>query len=82
MRSGRCPKCGSQAIHRPGPAQGLGYGGPGIIVRTGEILVPPTPLDQYVCATCGWFESYLADPEKLARVAARWPRVAPGGDEP
>ncbi len=77
MRSGRCPKCGQATVHRPGPNQGLGYGGSGVGVRAGEILVWPTPLEQYICTTCGWFESYLADPDKLARVAAHWPHVAP-----
>jgi hypothetical protein len=60
----------------------LGYGGPGIIVRAGELLVSPTPLEQYVCVTCGGFESYLADPEKLARVAREWAHVPPAATTP
>ncbi len=77
MRSGTCPKCGAQTIHTA--HNGLGYEGsnPGIYVRT-SMMTRASPMVDYVCAGCGAFERYIDDPDKLAEVAEKWDRVAPG----
>jgi hypothetical protein len=35
----------------------------------------PTPTEDYVCTTCGYFESYIADQGKLNEVAQKWEKV-------
>ncbi len=34
------------------------------------------PFDSFVCTTCGYFENYLRDANKLADVARTWAPVA------
>jgi hypothetical protein len=31
-----------------------------------------------ICAGCGCFEHYVADPDKLGEVAGSWGRIEPG----
>ena len=32
-------------------------------------------LDNYVCAECGYLESYVNDPKKLAEISRKWERL-------
>ena len=32
-------------------------------------------VDTYICTRCGYFEHYVADPEKLSEVANTWGQV-------
>ena len=77
MRNGTCPSCGSTTIYsRPGGAK---------ITETGHIRIitgsaarsRPVPYVSYVCTTCGLFENYLANADKLAEVAQTWQKVPP-----
>jgi hypothetical protein len=34
-------------------------------------------LDNYVCANCGYVESYVSEPEMLSRIQDIWPQVNP-----
>jgi rubredoxin len=74
MKSGHCPKCGATTVHslpnglQPGGRRDyIGFGG----VYSG------VPVQSYVCTTCGYYENYLADPQKLAEVAQKWPLIPP-----
>jgi len=58
MKSGTCPKCKSATVYKrdfPG-----GY-------RSSLVLAIDTcaRLEDYVCGTCGFAESYLADLKKI-----------------
>ena len=76
MRSGVCPKCGAAEVH--GARGAFSWGAEqGVRIRTGP-AVRGSQVDTYVCAGCGFFEHYVADPGKLAEVASSWARVAPG----
>ncbi len=72
MRTGQCPKCGAHEVHA----------GTEVTEHFGHALnaIPVTLwtealLDYYVCGACGYIESYVRSPDKLRRIARKWPRV-------
>jgi len=75
MKNGICPKCNSSEV----------YAGRNLVFKGGSYgsnSVPisfwvAAPLDNYVCASCGYVESYIADPNKLTEIRKRWPKVNP-----
>ncbi|MCX7878950.1 MAG: hypothetical protein N2510_09990 [Ignavibacteria bacterium] len=72
MKDGKCVKCGSQVYFKP---DGINLGGEGTIyVYTGWITSPSSSI-AYVCATCGYFEIYISDQNKLQEVAMKWEKV-------
>jgi len=73
MRSGKCPKCNSTTVHVK--RKGMSFGDGGVYVLTSEWVSKPIPCDHYICTTCGYFESYLADKAKLEAVAREWTKV-------
>ena len=73
MKSGTCPKCGSPNIYHE---------------TNGVVYVPrslgtffkingnmPSPVDDYLCVDCGYFEHYLADERKMQDIAKTWKKV-------
>ena len=83
MKSGLCPKCGSTDV-RSGEfleEKEGGYMGNRIPVHI-ALRNAAAWLDNYVCIRCGYVESYIADPRKLAEIAERWPRVTATQPEP
>ena len=73
MKSGTCPKCGGNEVHTGANVtfKRGAYGANSIPVSFWSVA----PLDNYVCARCGYVESYVADPSKLRKIAQDWPRV-------
>ena len=73
MKQGKCPKCGSVAV----------YSGVEVLPKSGPFgsnsipvtLVSIAALDNYVCADCGYLESYIADAEKLKEITRKWPKA-------
>ena len=73
MRKGVCPKCQSKEV----------YGGTKIRPRSGwhnSNTVPVTglkaaALDNYVCGSCGYVESYIAKEKDLAEIKKKWDLV-------
>ncbi|MBC8489508.1 MAG: hypothetical protein H8D45_26115 [Bacteroidetes bacterium] len=74
MRNGKCPKCGSATVYSK--TEGLKYAvARGVVfVHTG-IMTIPSPAIAYICTSCGYFENYIADKNKLSEVAAKWQKV-------
>ena len=79
MKSGVCPKCGSQEVysgeHLPRWTKQGSYWANSVPItgwNYGE-------LDNYVCVDCGYVESYIGNRAKLHKIAEKWPRV--GGYE-
>ena len=62
---------------------GFGWGSDalasGAYIQTGRVVLA-SEVDTYVCVNCGYFEHYVADPEKLAEVAQTWAPVTPPQD--
>ncbi len=64
MKSGKCPKCGSTSIYtQQNELQETRV--------SGRLQV----VDDYVCATCGYFETYLTDKDTLRKITERWKKV-------
>lgn len=70
MRRGKCPKCGSNDVRcRPGAGKWDDHGripGPGTL--SSGLLV-----DRYICAACGFVETYVAREKDRRKVAEKWP---------
>ena len=83
MKSGLCPKCGATDI-RSGEfleEKEGGYMGNRIPVII-ALRNTAAWLDNFVCVRCGYVESYVADPKKLAEIAERWPAVTAAPPDP
>ncbi len=70
MRNGQCPKCNSKTVY----SKRGGVGSTHIHVYTG-ILSVAVEFDAFVCTTCGYFENYIANEDKLKDVAQKWDKV-------
>ena len=73
MKNGQCPKCGSQTVYSQ-PNGICFHNSNSFHVRTAT-LDRNTPFMSYLCTTCGYFENYATDPNKLAEAAKTWPKV-------
>lgn len=69
MRNGVCPKCGASEIHyTTGPAiEGA--------VKLTLGLFMATRLVLYICVSCGYVESYVAEQDWLQTIAEKLPRI-------
>ena len=79
MKNEKCPKCGSAEI----------FSGADVYPKSGPFtsnsipisLTSIAPLDNYVCAQCGYVESYIADPHKLKEITQKWQKIGDHKDE-
>ncbi len=78
MKSGVCPKCGSNNVFSAQklPLKGGPFGSNSIPIS----LTSMAPLDNFVCTDCGLVESYIADADKLKAVAEKWERIDPDSE--
>ena len=68
-----CPKCASSSV----------YSGASIPLKKGPFgsnsipisLTSVAALDNYVCAECGYVESYISEAERLSEIATKWVQV-------
>ena len=73
MKRGDCPKCGSSEV----------YAGTEVFPKSGPFtsnaipvsLTTMAPLDNYVCAACGYVESYISRREDIEAIRRKWPAV-------
>ena len=80
MKNGQCPKCNSREIYESVESGGIGEGF-SIRVLDGEGMVPTRKWQTYLCAACGYYENYLLDESKIARIVenpqkAGWKKVS------
>jgi predicted nucleic-acid-binding Zn-ribbon protein len=76
VKTGTCPKCKSTSVYCGDkiPLKSGPFGSNSIPVS----IVSIASLDNYVCADCGYLESYVARESKLKEISATWRLV---GDE-
>jgi predicted nucleic-acid-binding Zn-ribbon protein len=71
MRGGLCPKCGHATVHsgRDDAAKSSSNNRLPIDLRNS------VPLDNYVCITCGYVESYISDEKARQQINEKWPHA-------
>ena len=79
MKNGTCPRCQSQTVYAR--RDGIYAGRGGTYVKT-ALANAPSPMNSYICTTCGYNENYVADPAKLAEVARTWKHITSEADIP
>jgi len=73
VKDGKCPNCASEKVFHGAeiPAKFGPFGSNSIPIT----LLSIAALDNYVCAECGYLESYIAEATKLKEIPKKWPRV-------
>ncbi len=75
MKSGKCPKCGSWEVYS-GANISLKNGTYGAnTIPSGGLFGQQGALDNYVCAACGYVESYISSAGFLEKIRRQWPKV-------
>ena len=73
MKSGTCPKCQSREIYSgTDVSPKSGFNSSNTIPVSG---LSSAALDNYVCANCGYVESYIAKEKYLEKIRRKWPQV-------
>ena len=67
MKDGQCPKCNSREVYSSNRGAGIGDRF-SIHVRDGDSMSPTREWQTYLCAACGYYENYLLDEVKIARI--------------
>lgn len=77
LKSGICPKCGSDEVfsgHNLDDTVRYGENESNTIplYRNWINIIKGAPLDNYVCTSCGYVESYISDHEALRKISKIW----------
>lgn len=76
MRNGICPQCGSDEVYKRNNAWYLSGGDKTGIKMLHENYAEYTAVPTvYLCAHCGYFESYIEDPKALGLARRYWTRA-------
>jgi hypothetical protein len=77
MKSGKCPKCGSENIYRSPKRRPAGYSGNKILIKLGWFANKGANLTHYVCEHCNYIESYVADEKSMQSIREEWTSLNP-----
>lgn len=67
MKNGQCPKCNSREVYASVDGGGIGDGF-SLHVLDGGSMAPTRQWQTFLCVTCGYYENYLLDEVKIARI--------------
>lgn len=70
MKSGKCPKCGSNNVRR-GPVPS-GWNDASLAVPMGSVFGSKALVRAYVCTACGFVEQYVDREKDLAKIREKW----------
>ena len=70
MKTGKCPKCGSNEIYS-GESVKAGHNAGILPISTWS----SASIIHYVCTDCGYVEGYVREKEKLQKIKEKWSRV-------
>lgn len=77
MRRGVCPKCQTPTVYRKlnGVSRGSAAGAVIFVYTSSWSSMAPSDVESFICARCGYFESYIVDEAKLAEITNTWEKV-------
>src|SRR5688500_7704740 len=80
MKNGQCPKCNSREVYSSIDGGGIGDGF-SVQVLDGDSMKSTRQWQTFLCVTCGYYENYLLDGTKIARIVenpqkAGWKKVS------
>ena len=70
MKSGECPKCGSNNVRRGPPPSG--WNDASLSVPMGKVFGSKALVRAYVCGGCGYLEQYVYREKDLRRIREKW----------
>lgn len=81
MKNGKCPKCNSQEIYASTDGGGIGDGFNMLVLTEQESMTSTRKWQTFLCVSCGYYENYLLDQDKIARIVddpqrAGWNRLS------
>ncbi len=74
MKTGRCPKCSSNDVRSDANVPWKQS-----VYSSNTIPIPrwsSVALDNYVCGSCGYVESYVGRAEGLRKIREIWPKAS------
>ncbi len=77
LKTGTCPKCGSNDIYCDNHLPWKSWGGYGSVLYISAWGLGYAVVDNYICVNCGYTERYVSDRDKLFKISRRWQRVGP-----
>jgi len=76
MKNGTCPKCSQSTVYSGKKGITFASGGAMYIHNMKSILTMPLKdYTDYVCTSCGYFETYIDDSTKLEEIRKNWIKV-------
>jgi len=76
MKSGKCPKCSKKTVYSSRMGITFHANSAMYILNLKEVMIMPMKdYTDYVCTSCGYFETYIDDPAKLEKIAGLWQKV-------
>jgi len=75
MKDGKCPKCNSATVYTKRNGMSIGDGGIRIYISSVFATTATSRNVHYICTTCGYFEIYIEDRDKLEAVTKDWKKV-------
>ena len=77
MKSGKCPKCGSENIYQSVRPKVYNTFGNFIYIKIGFLKNRGANLIHYACDDCQYLESYVADDESMNTIREAWTPMNP-----
>jgi hypothetical protein len=68
MKNGQCPKCDSREIYASADGGGIGDGFNLLVLTQEESMTSTRQWQTFLCVSCGYYENYLLDEDKIARI--------------
>ena len=75
MQDGLCPKCNTRTVYTHQGVLGVNGSKWEVGLRMPKAWLSTSPLQVYICTTCGYVETYLADRSKVSDITKHWQRV-------
>jgi hypothetical protein len=76
MKKGVCIKCGQKTVYKSTEGIKFSIGG-GLYIENlkNTFNTPVQDYDIYICTTCGYYETYIFETDKLKKIESHWEKI-------